>query len=451
MSGIVYYSSLLFLGFWEVWMAYYWMESILFVKDRKTNKYKIIKWINILVLGNLLTINRSIVFFSWFMVAFCILITTIFVRGIVEGKMRTIWGIIAFYYTFLTLLDFIFTYICVEFIGIRIENIIYVKVYSIWTIAICFLARLLLQIILYILKKMFAKDMQEFVFDYDCIFFVGSIFLFIIMIRYLFVLNAMVSGEQKIQGADGAFLLAVILTILILGIVFFWRYEVKKQEAEGLKLHDRMLEERCQEMQQTRQVVHDLKNHIIVLKKYSDEGREKELNKYIQDLYHELTIYGTQEWTGIEILDYLLTQKVKMAQWKQIEIQIETQRIDSLLFSNIEIVAVFGNLLDNAIEACEKLDIGERWIYLLIKKKNHMLFLEVVNSKEHGTDERSKKNTGRKKKGGIHGYGLKSVCQIVERHKGQITCESTEGKYSVSIMVYGSNKGGKLNGKEYGF
>lgn len=442
MNGIVYYSSLLFLGIWEVWMAYYWMESILFIKDRKTNKYIIIKRINILVLGSLLTINRTIVFFSWFMVVFCIFITAISVWGIVKRKMRTIWGIIAFYYTFLTLLDFIFTYICVEFIGIRIENIIYVKVFSIWTIAICFLARVLLQIVLYILKKMFAKDMQEFVFDYDSIFFIGSLFLFIIMIRYQFVLNAMVSREQKIQGADGAFLLAAILSILILGIVFFWRYEVKRQETEMLKLHDRMLEERCQEMQQTRQVVHDLKNHIIVLKKYSDEGREKELNKYIQDLYHELTIYVTQEWTGIEILDCLLTQKVKRARRKQIEVQIETQRIASLPFSDLEMVAVFGNLLDNAIEACEKLNIRERWIYLLIKQKNHMFFLEVINNAEQGGGKRSKKNTDKKKKGGIHGYGLKSVCQIVERHKGQITCKSTEGKYSVNIMVYGSSKGG---------
>lgn len=228
MSSIVYYISLLFLSVWEVWMAYYWMESILIAKDRQTSKYIIIKWINILVLGSLLTINRTIVFFSWFMVVFCIFITTISVRGIVKRKMRTIWGIIAFYYTFLTLLDFIFTYICVEFIGIRIENIIYVKVISIWTIVICFLGRVLLQIILYVLKKMFAKDMQEFVFGYDRIFFLGSIFLFIIMIRYQFILNAMVSRERKIQGADGAFFLAAILTILILGIVFFLRYEVKR-------------------------------------------------------------------------------------------------------------------------------------------------------------------------------------------------------------------------------
>lgn len=441
MSSIVYYISLLFLSVWEVWMAYYWMESILIAKDRQTSKYIIIKWINILVLGSLLTINRTIVFFSWFMVVFCIFITTISVRGIVKRKMRTIWGIIAFYYTFLTLLDFIFTYICVEFIGIRIENIIYVKVISIWTIVICFLGRVLLQIILYVLKKMFAKDMQEFVFGYDRIFFLGSIFLFIIMIRYQFILNAMVSRERKIQGADGAFFLAAILTILILGIVFFLRYEVKRQEAEGLKLHDRMLEERCQEMQQTRQVVHDLKNHIIVLKKYSDEGREKELNKYIQDLYHELTLYGIQEWTGIEILDYLLTQKVKKAQQKQIEIQIESSRIGSLPFSDLEMVAVFGNLLDNAIEACEKINIGERQIYLLIKQKNRMFFLEVINNAEQGGEKRNKKNTEEKKKGGIHGYGLKSVCQIVERHKGQITCKLTEGKYSVIIMVYGS-KGG---------
>ena len=73
-----------------------------------------------------------------------------------------------------------------------------------------------------------------------------------------------------------------------------------------------------------------------------------------------VTLYETQVWTGIEILDYLLTQEKKKADQRNIKFQIETQRIDSLPFSDIEIVSIFGNLLDNAIEACEKIEIEER-------------------------------------------------------------------------------------------
>ena len=43
-----------------------------------------------------------------------------------------------------------------------------------------------------------------------------------------------------------------------------------------------MLEERCREMQNTRQIAHDMKNHIVVLKKFDEEGRGEELHKYIE-------------------------------------------------------------------------------------------------------------------------------------------------------------------------
>lgn len=45
----------------------------------------------------------------------------------------------------------------------------------------------------------------------------------------------------------------------------------------------------------------------------------------------------------------------------------------------------------------------------------------------------------RSRREGLHGYGLKNVQQIVERHKGDIESEVMEGKYSVVISVYSKN------------
>lgn len=64
MNNLVYYIILLFLSIWEVWMVYYLIEEILFEKRSEEMKGKIIKWGNIIILGSLLMINRTLAFFS---------------------------------------------------------------------------------------------------------------------------------------------------------------------------------------------------------------------------------------------------------------------------------------------------------------------------------------------------------------------------------------------------
>lgn len=72
MNNLVYYIILLFLSIWEVWMVYYLIEEILFEKRSEEMKGKIIKWGNIIILGSLLMINRTLAFFRE--LCFCLLL-----------------------------------------------------------------------------------------------------------------------------------------------------------------------------------------------------------------------------------------------------------------------------------------------------------------------------------------------------------------------------------------
>ncbi len=440
MNGIVYFIVMLVLAVWEVWMVYAVLEGIFSLESIKIKRYKVTKWGNIIGLGTLVAINRLIAFSSRTLVVLCVLVTFICVSRFVRRKGGIVLGVVVFCYVFLTILDFIFSFICIEFVGTEFERIVYVEEYSGWAIGIYSLARAVMWMLLCRLRKESSEGMHFVFITYKKIFFITCAFLFVVMVRYQYVLSAMAAGEQEIQGGDKALILVAILTIITLGGFLYFQYIIKINEAEVLKIQDQMLRDRCREMQQTRQIAHDMKNHIIVLKKYDEEGREEKLHQYIQDLCQEITLYETQVWTGIEILDYLLTQEKKKADQRNIDFQIETQRINSLPFTDLEIVSVFGNLLDNAIEACEKMKVEERWIHLLLKKQRHMFFMEIVNSVGQEVDKINGQIIGKSKKEGLHGYGLKSVCHIVERYKGEMNCQLMSGQYSVTISIY--SKGG---------
>ena len=63
-----------------------------------------------------------------------------------------------------------------------------------------------------------------------------------------------------------------------------------------------------------------------------------------------------------------------------------------------EIISLFGNLLDNALEACEKINDKERWIKIKIKKKNLLLYIEIANVLEEMPKQIQKEFVSNKKR-----------------------------------------------------
>ena len=75
---------------------------------------------------------------------------------------------------------------------------------------------------------------------------------------------------------------------------------------------------------------------------------------------------------GVTETQVILNQKEKDAQNQKTDMQIDTEVFSTLPFTDREIISLFGNLLDNALEACEKINDKERWIKIKIKKKNRL-------------------------------------------------------------------------------
>lgn len=233
------------------------------------------------------------------------------------------------------------------------------------------------------------------------------------------------------------------LWILIDAMLDTWESEhqilisqLEEQEKLALQTKVKILEERYQEMLKSRKVVHDMKNHILALKNYDQEQNWSGLHEYLNELSDDMLEYNFHIWTGNHMLDMILNQKEKDAQNQNTVMQIDTEVFSTLPFTDREIISLFGNLLDNALEACEKISDKERWIKIKIKKKNLLLYIEIANALEQRPKQIQKKFVSNKKDNGLHGYGMKNIQDIVKKYDGIFEYKVYEDHLIFMISIY---------------
>lgn len=262
--------------------------------------------------------------------------------------------------------------------------------------------------------------------------------------------------QQYSRMAALIFLLAIIamfymITFLALIVVWIfldmqaniWDDETAKHKAELeecdkklLQIKINSLEAQYKEMLKSRKVVHDMKNHLLALKKYSQEQDWIGLNDYLNELSEDILDYNYQIWTGNRMLDMILNEKLKEAKDKKIDMQISTEVFTTLPFTDREIISLFGNLLDNAIEACERITDKNTWIHIKMKKKNQLLYFEIKNTTEHTVQPVPGKFISTKTNGTLHGYGMKNIMDVVEKYRGIFQSQMVEDYFVVMISVY---------------
>ena len=115
----------------------------------------------------------------------------------------------------------------------------------------------------------------------------------------------------------------------------------------------------------------------------------------------------------------------------------ERPEAEKLEISDLDLCALVGNLLDNAIEACERLDAGEkRRIEISLRIVERALLLQVVNSCRDARALDRRMDSFSQKRNGPGGMGLKSMRRIVKNHGGELFIRPGEDDRSMSVSVY---------------
>ncbi len=186
-------------------------------------------------------------------------------------------------------------------------------------------------------------------------------------------------------------------------------------------------------MESVNQKYHDLKYQIAVLKQ---EAGAKESMEYLNQMEKEIKAYEAQNNTGNKVLDTILTAKSIYCQnnWIELTSVVDGNVIDFM--SDMDISILFGNMLDNAIESVNKLEQKERrLIHLAVAKQKGFVRIRLENcyQEELVFENGLPKTTKKDKK--YHGFGLKSIQQIVKKYEGSVTIHAEKGWFELRILI----------------
>lgn len=245
------------------------------------------------------------------------------------------------------------------------------------------------------------------------------------------------------QYVEDTYLLGSILAltgIAIVGVMLYvylarYLYSAQKEQEERLKVE--VLEkqfayyqEKQRDEERVRSIYHDMKNHLLLLQ--SQAGNGQEVQKSIQELQSQIQEYENYHHTGNEFLDIIIRDKAKTAQEKQIDFNAVISFEDGAFIDLLDISTIFGNALDNAIEASEKLPEDHRLITIRVNRVRDMLVIIVENnaaSVQPISGETTKEDTF------SHGFGLPNIRKAVERYGGQCSIKTENGMFILKILI----------------
>ncbi len=200
--------------------------------------------------------------------------------------------------------------------------------------------------------------------------------------------------------------------------------------AEKQEQYYHQLEERQKiKQEELAKIRHDLVNHISIIDSTGSTEYAKEV----------LARFDERIKSGDPIVDCLLDEKERICKEKGIHFQEQVTNLSDSIVSNFDWVSLLANLLDNAIEACEKVSsnkaTGDKVIHLDIKRNRDYILISLDNSKCIDDKPIQSKFMTTKDKNQSHGYGTKIIGDIVEKYQGRIRYEDEGKQLSVHITM----------------
>lgn len=220
--------------------------------------------------------------------------------------------------------------------------------------------------------------------------------------------------------------LVVVLFLLYIKNYLYLREKslIDKMRVKQLEQQFSYYKDKQTEELRIRSLYHDMKNHLLLLEEYPQN------TKLISGLKRQLDDFENYYNTGNEFLNVIIRDKARKAKENQIDFKCTIQFGNMNFINPLDISTIFGNALDNAIEATIKLPPEERIVTVRGKQIQEMFIIIVENSAKAGnTNKTSKADTL------LHGFGIANIKKAVEKYNGEITTRYQDNRFEIRVIL----------------
>ena len=250
---------------------------------------------------------------------------------------------------------------------------------------------------------------------------------------------------------DGHRVLRMVMTMFFIFMVFgnialFYAFQKHTEDMSELATQQIDLIHKNAEIERLTQIaemkddynetVHNMTHSLRAIEQYAIEYNADKVKEIVEELTGRLTQRECYEYSNHKMLNMILSEYTEKAKAIKLEFDVYVEPgciIDQI--KEIDLVSMFGNVLDNAFEAVSKLEDASVIFRMFMHEKGKMCIVKIVN--DYG-EEPMKKNgeiQTTKKDGGIHGIGLKSTEKTVRKYQGSFHYYTENKKFYVVFIL----------------
>lgn len=233
----------------------------------------------------------------------------------------------------------------------------------------------------------------------------------------------------------------IMLSVLILAIQFLM-YHWFKLTFEHTVLNELLKRQRekfefaKEQIDSVNMNAHDMKHKIGVIMKSLEGKPDRAIKDELQQMSDSIKAWESLFYTGNQSLDIVLTEKAHLCMNEAIEFNVMADGSALSFMSDIDIYVLFGNAIDNAIEAVRQVATAkERTVRLTLKKRQGMVVIHVENpfaiqpNIVNGLPQTSKADKS------LHGYGIRSIRNIANKYGGRVEIKATDNLFRLDVVL----------------
>ncbi|WP_105614887.1 sensor histidine kinase [Vallitalea okinawensis] len=258
-----------------------------------------------------------------------------------------------------------------------------------------------------------------------------SAVVMIIIVLVLPNLNTNLSIELVLIGIVAAIVGFSLLVIKLIERIVDYSIREAEYDVQGQyikSMHDFV--------QQLRAQRHDFNHHIGCIYGLMDTEKYQEAKKYIEQLLINTEELNALVNTNNPYVTAILNHKLSLVREMGINLEVDVDIPLKLQIKPVYLSILLGNAIDNAIEACEKVE-GYRYISIQIYEKLSYLIINIKNSKVESYHKQIKTTKGDKEN---HGFGLKNINHVVKKYNGKM--DIIEGSEEFTLNIFLNNIAG---------